>query len=33
MEKAQNKAIWGASTSKFSEIFLASSFELKETAV
>lgn len=33
MEKAQNKAIWGASTPKFSEVLLASSFELKETAV
>lgn len=33
MEKAQNKAIWNASTPKFSEVFLASSFELKETAV
>lgn len=33
MEKAQKKAIWDASTPRFSEAFLASSFELKETAV
>jgi len=32
-EKSQNKVIWDASISKFSAAFLASSFELKETAV
>lgn len=32
-KKAQNKAIWDAGTPKFSKVFLASSFALKETAV